>query len=61
MEEFRSDDLLFVLAKTDNDNEYEFYYKDERAIEEAFDAICQLIKDLKGIEITRNNSENIDK
>lgn len=61
MEEFRSDDLLSVLAKTDDNNEYEFYYKDEQAIETAFYAICQLIKDLKGIEITRNNSENIDK
>lgn len=57
MEEFRSDDLLFVLAKTDNDNEYEFYYKDERAIEEAFDAICQLIKDLQA-EKDKNNAEN---
>lgn len=57
MEEFRSDDLLFILAKTDNDNEYEFYYKDERAIEEAFDAICQLIKDLQA-EKDKNNAEN---
>lgn len=47
MKEFRSDDLLFVLAKTDDNNEYEFYYKDEQAIETAFDAICQLIKDLR--------------
>lgn len=57
MKEFRSDDLLFVLAKTDNNDEYEFYYKDEQAIEAAFDAICQLIKDLQA-EKDKNNAEN---
>lgn len=63
MKEFRSDDLLFVLAKTDNDNEYEFYYKDEQAIAAAFDAICQLIKDLQAEKDENNaeNSESIDK
>lgn len=42
-----SDNLLFVLSKTDNDNEYEFYYKDKNSLNEAFDAICQIIKDIK--------------
>lgn len=57
MKNFNSDDLLFALAKTDNNGEYEFYYKDERAIEEAFGAICQLIKDLQA-EKDKNNAEN---
>lgn len=42
-----SDNLLFVLSKTDNDNEYEFYYKDKNSLNEAFDAICQIIKDIE--------------
>lgn len=56
MKNFNSDDLLFVLAKTNNNDEYEFYYKDEQAIKAAFDAICQLIKDLQA-ENGRNNVE----
>ncbi|MEE3415919.1 MAG: hypothetical protein VZR53_11185 [Prevotella sp.] len=58
-----SDNLLFALSKADKDNEYEFYYfyyKDEQAIRVAFDVICQLFKNLTGIEITLKNSENID-
>lgn len=57
MKNFNSDDLLFVLAKTDNNDEYEFYFKDEQAVEAAFDAICQLIKDLQA-EKNKNNAEN---
>ena len=56
MKNFNSDDLLFVLAKTDNNSEYEFYYKDEQSIKAAFNAICQLIKDLQA-EKDRNNAE----
>ena len=54
-----SDNLLFALSKGDKDNEYEFYYfynKDEQAIKAAFNAICQLIKDLQA-EKDRNNAE----
>ena len=56
-----SDNLLFALSKVDSDkdNEYEFYYfyyKDEQAIKAAFNAICQLIKDLQ-VEKDRNNAE----
>lgn len=63
MKNFNDDDLLFVLSKTDNNGEYNFYYyyyKDEQAIRVAFDVICQLFKNLTGIEITLKNSENID-
>jgi len=42
-----SDNLLFVLSKTDNENEYEFYYKDKNSLNEAFDAICQIIRDIE--------------
>ena len=56
MKNFNSDDLLFVLAKTDNNSEYEFYYKDEQSIKVAFNAICHLIKDLQA-EKDRNNAE----
>lgn len=47
-----SDNLLFALSKgdSDKDNEYEFYYfyyKDEQAIKAAFNAICQIIKDIE--------------
>ena len=59
MKKFNDDDLLFALSKGDKDNEYEFYYfyyKDEQAIKAAFNAICQLIKDLQA-EKDRNNAE----
>lgn len=45
-----SDDVLFVLSKGDKYNEYDlyyFYYKDKDSVYEAFDAICQIIKDIK--------------
>lgn len=59
MKKFNDDDLLFALSKGDKDNEYEFYYfyyKDEQAIKAAFNAICQLIKNLQA-EKDRNNAE----
>lgn len=35
--------VIFLLAKTDNEDEYQYYYKDLDALYAAFDSICKLI------------------
>ena len=45
-----SDNLLFTLSKGDKYNEYDlyyFYYKDKDSVYKAFDAICQIIRDIE--------------